>query len=708
MATLARTTLSADRGGAPRDEATNAAERPIAGARFPLVELSSVTKVYGTGDTAVHALAGINLRIEDGEMVAIMGASGSGKSTCMNVIGCLDTPTGGSYRFRGVDVGALDRDGRALLRRHYIGFVFQGFNLLPRTSALENVELPLLYRGQHGAERKRRAVSALERVGLGDRIHHTPSELSGGQQQRVAIARAIVSEPAVVLADEPTGNLDSATSDRDHGTAVRAQRLGRDRRDGHPRAGHGGLRAARPALQGRAHRRGRAQGGDRMLLSALLMALREIRRNVMRSVLTTLGIVIGVAAVIAMVHLGQGATARVTGEIASLGPNMLIVAPGSARRGGMATGAPLFDSADVDAIVRDVPGVKAAAPISGRGVRVVYGNQNETTVLDGTTTAFFEVRDWPVVLGRPWNEGEERSGSAVCVIGETIRKELFDGQDARGATVRVGNVPCRVVGVLEARGRSTFGEDQDDVVLMPLLAFERRIAGSTDVGMIMVSALSERTTPEVQRQIELLLRQRRHVREGQEDDFVVRNMKEVVQDAADRHRRLDDPARCHRGGEPARGRHRHHEHHARVGDGADAGDRHPARHRRTGAGSAPAVPGRGRGAVDPRRRDRHRSRPRRLLSGGAPPAPALRLRAGHRGPRLRLLGGGRRVLRLPPGAQGRAPRSDRRPALRVRRRPAGRGRTEGGEDSDRRTRAQHLDPARHGLLERLVGDVRAQ
>lgn len=195
-----------------------------------LIELSGIRKTYGQGEAEVIALAGIDMVIESGEFVAVMGPSGSGKSTTMNIIGCLDTPTAGTYRFNGVDVTSLDRNGLALLRRRHLGFVFQGFNLLKRTSAIENVELPLVYRGMARAERRDKAAAALAQVGLAGREKHTQAELSGGQQQRVAIARAIVTEPELLLADEPTGNLDSERSreimellvdlNRNHGITV--------------------------------------------------------------------------------------------------------------------------------------------------------------------------------------------------------------------------------------------------------------------------------------------------------------------------------------------------------------------------------------------------------------------------------------------------------------------------------------------------------
>lgn len=188
------------------------AAKPAEGASPSHIELRDVTKVYGHGEAAVHALRGVNLVVDSGEFLAIMGPSGSGKSTAMNIIGCLDTPTAGSYHFSGYEVSGFDRDQLALLRRNYLGFVFQGYNLLARTSALDNVELPLIYQGMKAAERRELAMQALSRVGLEGRESHDPSELSGGQQQRVAIARAIVGKPDVLLADEPTGNLDTERS----------------------------------------------------------------------------------------------------------------------------------------------------------------------------------------------------------------------------------------------------------------------------------------------------------------------------------------------------------------------------------------------------------------------------------------------------------------------------------------------------------------
>ncbi len=265
-----------------------------------------------------------------------------------------------------------------------------------------------------------------------------------------------------------------------------------------------------------------------MFWNMLLLALREIRRNLLRSALTTLGIVIGVAAVITMVTLGRGATARVTADISGLGRNLVIVTPGARSRGGPPEAAQPFKQADVDAIRREIPDVAAVAPYSAMRMLTVYANHNWATTVQGTVNTFFDVREWPLAMGRYFDVAEERGGRMVCVLGQTVREKLFGFQDPLGATIRLGKLPCRVVGVLAAKGQSTFGQDQDDFVVIPLRAFQRRISGNRDVGLIFVSAAQSNETAKVQSDIERLFHQRRHVGKLEEDDFRVRDMKEIT------------------------------------------------------------------------------------------------------------------------------------------------------------------------------------
>jgi ABC-type antimicrobial peptide transport system permease subunit len=266
-----------------------------------------------------------------------------------------------------------------------------------------------------------------------------------------------------------------------------------------------------------------------MILTTIMMSLVAIRRNAMRSVLTTLGVVIGVASVIAMVTIGRGATASVTSDISSLGNNMLIAVPGADRRFGSSGSAQPFTLDDVRAIREEVHGVAAVAPTSGGAARVVYGNRNWSTGITGGDNAYFEVRNWEIVLGREFTDSEVRSGSSVCILGETVRHELFGAGDPLGERIRVASVPCEVVGVLESKGHSTFGEDQDDFLIMPLLGFQRRISGNENIGAILISAADGTDTRDVQLETQALFRQRRRIRGGEEDDFVVRDMREVGQ-----------------------------------------------------------------------------------------------------------------------------------------------------------------------------------
>jgi len=268
-----------------------------------------------------------------------------------------------------------------------------------------------------------------------------------------------------------------------------------------------------------------------MLWNALILALREIRRNLMRSSLTALGIIIGVAAVIIMVTLGGGATRKVTTQISSMGSNLLQVRPGQGMRGhrGVQSIAPPFKVDDAKAIAREISGVQAVAPSAQDYIQAIYGNKNWSTIVNGSTNAYLQVRNWSLESGRPFTDGELRGGKAVCILGSTVRKELFGDQDPLGAILRLKKLSCRVVGVLESKGQSTFGRDRDDFVLIPLRTLQRRITGNTDVSAIYLSVQDGVSTKKVKESIERLMRERRHISTGQDDDFHVRDMKEIAE-----------------------------------------------------------------------------------------------------------------------------------------------------------------------------------
>ena len=267
-----------------------------------------------------------------------------------------------------------------------------------------------------------------------------------------------------------------------------------------------------------------------MIWQTILLALRAIRRNVLRSSLTILGIVIGVAAVITMVTLGDGATAQVTTDISKLGSNMLQVRPGQGFRGpgGTRSTADMFDVDDAEAISREIFGLEAVAPTASRSQQAIYGNKNWSTSVMGTTNAYFQVRDWELESGRQFTEGELRSGRTVCILGSTVRDELFSDQDPLGATIRLQKLSCQVIGVLESKGQTGFGRDQDDMVMVPLRTLQRRIAGSNDVGALYVSAQDDISTTAVKKDIEALMRERRRIASSANDDFHVRDMQEIV------------------------------------------------------------------------------------------------------------------------------------------------------------------------------------
>jgi putative ABC transport system permease protein len=265
-----------------------------------------------------------------------------------------------------------------------------------------------------------------------------------------------------------------------------------------------------------------------MIWNALLLALREIRRNIMRSFLTILGIVIGVAAVIIMVTIGGGATVQVTNQIASLGSNLLMVTPGQRMGMGQRSAAAAFSMADVETINREITSIAAIAPSASKAATVVFGNENWNTRITGTTDEYFKAGNWTLNSGRIFNESELRAGKAVCVLGETVRRELFGGQDPLGQKVRLAKISCQVIGLLQTKGQSTMGSDQDDLVVLPLRTFQRRIAGNQDISLIMVSVKDGASTQKVEQDITRLLRERRHISAIEEDNFSVTDMKEIA------------------------------------------------------------------------------------------------------------------------------------------------------------------------------------
>lgn len=265
-----------------------------------------------------------------------------------------------------------------------------------------------------------------------------------------------------------------------------------------------------------------------MLWNTIQLALREIKRNVMRSVLTILGIVIGVGAVITMVTIGGGATAQVKEQIASMGSNMLMVTPGKRLGPGQSSSVPLFKLNDAEAITRDVGSVAAVAPVSSQSLQAVNGNQNWSTQVTGSDNQYFRVTNRSIRSGRPFSDGELRSGAAVCIVGETVQKKLFGGQDPLGGNIRLEKLSCQVIGILAAKGQNTMGMDQDDVVVIPLRTYQRRISGNQDVALLQVSVRQGASTDKAQQDIWSLMRERRHLSPSDDDNFNVMDMKEIA------------------------------------------------------------------------------------------------------------------------------------------------------------------------------------
>jgi macrolide transport system ATP-binding/permease protein len=514
----------------------------------PLIELVEVTKTYRSGELDVEVLHGVSLKVYPGEFLAIMGASGSGKTTLMNILGCLDRPTTGIFRFMGEDVSGFERDELARLRREAFGFVFQSYNLIGTVSALENVEVPAVYSGMPPRERNARAKELLGALGLGERLLHRPSQLSGGQQQRVSIARALMNGGRIVLADEPTGALDSKSgvevmallqelSRRGHTIilithaleiAAQAKRV-IEIKDGRIVSDPGPQMSTGPAMPEIAHSAN--EGGASLIggaFEAAKTAVRALRANLFRTVLTLLGIVIGVASVIAMLAIGDGAKQIVLDRISAMGTNLLLIRPlAPTRRGVGGTVASLVPE-DAEMIAA-LPNVLAAVPELGGNVTVRVGNADYQTQATGTTATFPVARNWPVSRGVFFSTADVKSYASVVVLGQTVADSLFArGVDPIGQYVVLNNVLFQVIGVMAVRGASPQGQDQDDTVLVPLTTGGLRLFGQRFLRNITVAVDDVERIDETQGAVTALL-QSRH----QTVDFQIRNMASILETATE-------------------------------------------------------------------------------------------------------------------------------------------------------------------------------
>ncbi|MGO8911082.1 MAG: ABC transporter permease [Bradyrhizobium sp.] len=568
----------------------------------PIIRVSNVTRTYHVGDVDVHALRGVSLVVEPGEFIAIMGSSGSGKSTLMSLLGCLDRPSSGEYYLEGVNVARLTEPELARIRSERLGFVFQSFNLLARTSALENVALPLFYAAagtSSGTERTERARASLKLLGLADRERNTPGQLSGGQQQRVAIARALINNPILLLADEPTGNLDTRNS---HEIMETLQSLNRERgvtiivvthepdiatytdrviimRDGEvisderkpairpPVEASTGVLAAgllpdppQPAPVAASARAGSLRAFAVMIVAAALQAL---ARNKMRSALTMLGVFIGVAALIAMVAVGQGANEAVRKQIESLGTNLLVVVPGATTMGGMRSGqgsASTLTVVDAAALRREAPAVGSVSYLIRQSGQVQYANQNWATNIQGVSANYPPITNWQIVAGRGISREDVNSAALVVVLGQTVARQLFGTEENPiGAVIQVKSMPLRVIGLFASKGQTAYGTDQDDLVMIPFTTAERKVLGVAApslqqaplnwvylpppnpynlqqrltgyVNQIYVQAINAAEVQPAVSQVTDILMRRHRIRPGEINDFTVRNLSQIAETA---------------------------------------------------------------------------------------------------------------------------------------------------------------------------------
>jgi macrolide transport system ATP-binding/permease protein len=513
--------------------------------RRPLLEIKDLEREFPAGEETITVLKDVNLRIEAGEMVAIVGASGSGKSTLMNILGCLDRPTRGSYKVAGRETGKLAPDELAELRREHFGFIFQRYHLLSDLNASGNVEVPAVYAGVPSDARHARSTALLTRLGLADRMDHRPSQLSGGQQQRVSIARALMNGGEVILADEPTGALDTHSGEEvmkilkelhaeghtiiivthDMHVAEHAQRIIEisdgaiiaDRRRGEPgEPGEPGEEKTAPAQQQAGPRSGVVGASWDRLREAFRMAILSMTAHRLRTFLTMLGIIIGIASVVSVVALGQGSSRQVLDRISSMGTNTIDIRSGQGfgdeRAGRVQTLVPT----DADALSQQLY-VDSVTPVATSSASLRYRNVSATGTINGVGAQFFRVRGYNLARGVAFDDAAVRSQSQDVVIDENTQNTLFGPDvDPIGQVILLGKIPARVIGITETK-ENAFGNTDALNVWIPYTTVLHRILGQSHLRSITVRVADEVPMDVAEQNLTELLT-RRH---GTQDFFAI-------------------------------------------------------------------------------------------------------------------------------------------------------------------------------------------
>jgi macrolide transport system ATP-binding/permease protein len=515
-----------------------------------IIDLNGIKKTYYLEKLDVNVLHGIDLTIEQGEFVAIMGHSGSGKSTLLNILGLLDKPSEGSYKLAGIEISKYSDDELASLRNHYLGFVFQQFNLLPKLTVLENVALPSMYSGSKDTEHHGDPAKLLEMVGLSDRITHRPSEISGGQQQRDAIARALINKPLVIFADEPTGNLDTKSAKEiikilkdlnasgitivmvthEPELAAYATRTIKVQ-DGLILSDERNVAESVGAAKHHSRQFKRKPFSLERVKDYCVQAFGSLTGNKMRSILSILGVMIGVSSLIAMLAVGTGAKKSVEDQVSSLGSNLLMVSAGASQKQGISydAGARMrIQEEDIVDLQASIPGIKGIVGyVTGRG-QVVAKGQNYNTRVEGVSPSFAEIRGSYPSLGRFFTKEEDMSRAKVALLGETVVKEIFGKKNFNpvGKYIKINRIDFQIIGVLPPKGSKGW-RDEDDKVIIPLNTAMRRFAGSKELHYLDVPVEDDVDMDEISEDIKTRLLFNHRFPSLERDAVRVTNMAEI-------------------------------------------------------------------------------------------------------------------------------------------------------------------------------------